>query len=380
MAPQDNDVRSDCSMCKAKVSEAALVCSKCKHNVHLRCSNLPMYQLVNLLNSRIFYTCEACVKLKFVSEYDEKVKFYGEKIKSEAFSSASGVSNETAAVLTGGGAQDVDGDVIVMDVGEAASAPGLSQLSCHDSVSQLGLEGDEEPSQLNGEGPRRPQDDQRSTKVCYFYRRRACKFGKSGRECKYRHPNLCFKFKLYGNDKNKGCPSNKYNSLHPIMCRNLKTKGECLAKKCDFFHPKYMQQAFPKVVVDSRSDDGSRPSKTDNVNDNGIDNSGKSFLYSDCAGSHSPKKHHFIDNETRNLSGTKFLYSDIAAGKWQQNEPSMSANAPFLGQVSRDFQTLKQQVQQLADLVQTKLLTVPTWLMNQPNLHWPHHPHPVRLV
>ena len=87
-------------------------------------------------------------------------------------------------------------------------------------------------------------------KVCYFFRTKTCKHGKSGKvpdkngnqRCSYNHPkSVCMKFKNYG-DTDKGCQDNQCKKMHVVHCRHFMS-GKCdLDKRCKFFHQKNLQK------------------------------------------------------------------------------------------------------------------------------------------
>ena len=104
------------------------------------------------------------------------------------------------------------------------------------------------PSEDKNEKDKNENDNK--DKVCYFFRTKSCKHGKSGKvpdksgnqECSYNHPkSVCMKFKSYG-DTDKGCQDNQCKKLHVVHCRHF-ISGKCdLGKKCKFFHQKNLQK------------------------------------------------------------------------------------------------------------------------------------------
>ena len=104
------------------------------------------------------------------------------------------------------------------------------------------------PSEDKNEKDKNENDNK--DKVCYFFRTKSCKHGKSGKvpdksgnqECSYNHPkSVCMKFKSYG-DTDKGCQDNQCKKLHVVHCRHF-ISGKCdLDKKCKFFHQKNLQK------------------------------------------------------------------------------------------------------------------------------------------
>ena len=68
------------------------------------------------------------------------------------------------------------------------------------------------------------------TKICHFYQRGQCKFGP--KECKFRHPKLCKKFKKFGK-QDGGCTQGKEcPRLHVRHCRMSVLGGTCDPKRC----------------------------------------------------------------------------------------------------------------------------------------------------
>ena len=106
----------------------------------------------------------------------------------------------------------------------------------------------ENPSDVKDEKVKNENDNK--DKVCYFFRTKSCKHGKSGKvpdksgnqECSFNHPkSVCMKFKSYG-DTDKGCQDNQCKKMHVVHCRHF-ISGKCdLDKKCKFFHQKNLQK------------------------------------------------------------------------------------------------------------------------------------------
>ena len=99
------------------------------------------------------------------------------------------------------------------------------------------------PSEVKNEKDKGENDNKDlKDKVCYFFRTKTCKHGKSGKECSYNHPkSVCMKFKNYG-DTDKGCQDNQCKKMHVVHCKHF-ISGKCaLGKKCKFFHQKNLQK------------------------------------------------------------------------------------------------------------------------------------------
>ena len=99
------------------------------------------------------------------------------------------------------------------------------------------------PSEVKNEKVKGENDNKDlKDKVCYFFRTKTCKHGKSGKECSYNHPkSVCMKFKNYG-DTDKGCQDNQCKKMHVVHCKHFMS-GKCdHGKKCKFFHQKNLQK------------------------------------------------------------------------------------------------------------------------------------------
>ena len=71
-----------------------------------------------------------------------------------------------------------------------------------------------------------------SSKVCNFYINKKCRHGRSGLECKFLHPKLCYS---YLNKGEEGCKNENCEYFHPVFC---KFQENCKNKHCKFYHKK----------------------------------------------------------------------------------------------------------------------------------------------
>ena len=77
------------------------------------------------------------------------------------------------------------------------------------------------------------------SKLCRFYAKGICKFGKSGEFCNFNHPVYCKPLLNYGLSSEKGCNKGKdCLHFHPKMCHSSLTRHECYKEKCPYFHIK----------------------------------------------------------------------------------------------------------------------------------------------
>ena len=123
-------------------------------------------------------------------------------------------------------------------------------------------------------------------KVCYFFRTKTCKHGKSGKipdksgnKCSYNHPSsVCKKFENYG-DTDKGCQDSQCNKMHVVHCRHF-ILGKCnLDKKCKFFHQKNLQKK-PQVTKNNQHR-GAKSNEKSSENQNKIQRAPKNVQKSE---------------------------------------------------------------------------------------------------
>ena len=330
--------KGDCPICDTPVLAQCLSCSKCKQQVHLKCSKLPVYQIIWLQNTRTFFTCEQCVQIKYVDMYSDLVETCEQQMKAEPCLP----ETEPAGSKDVGSAPAVQPDPEdggqIMDLGGSPSAAPLSQNAGVSTSGDSAGDGEKiERSVQHHE--RRPE---RSTKICYHYRRGTCKFGRRGLQCKYSHPDLCFKFKMHGLDERKGCPANANCGLmHPILCRKVKQSGVCNVVSCKFFHPKHHSRyAKPN----------SRPESSP-----GMQNG--------------QKNEREINDEVRDFKQPELSYAKVTASRMPScNQQPIPVNDYFLDKMAKDFSALRTQMQQLTELVHGRLsVPGPVWAMGQGN-------------
>ena len=62
-----------CTSCGESMGAATPRCEECKRYTHIKCTEIPTYQLVHYFNSRVAYFCKDCMRLKY-DDYDETLK------------------------------------------------------------------------------------------------------------------------------------------------------------------------------------------------------------------------------------------------------------------------------------------------------------------
>ena len=76
------------------------------------------------------------------------------------------------------------------------------------------------------------------TPVCEFYKKGTCRYGASGKGCKFEHPKPCKKLMRHGNRGPHGCTlgKDKCTFFHPKMCQSSLQKGTCFNENCTLWH------------------------------------------------------------------------------------------------------------------------------------------------
>ena len=74
--------------------------------------------------------------------------------------------------------------------------------------------------------------------ICRFHKKNQCRYGQTGRGCKYQHPQLCKKLLRYGASHPNGCTLGRArcDKWHPSMCPDSMTKGHCMTTSCNYWH------------------------------------------------------------------------------------------------------------------------------------------------
>lgn len=81
------------------------------------------------------------------------------------------------------------------------------------------------------------ESDEGNSKVCRYYIQKQCKHRRTGNDCEFLHPKMCFRFVSYGWDSEKGCEKGKQCSFyHPPLCHEAERNGECKRENCRFYH------------------------------------------------------------------------------------------------------------------------------------------------
>ena len=90
--------------------------------------------------------------------------------------------------------------------------------------------------------------------VCRYFLRQECRHGVSGKDCKFDHPKLCYKF-IRNGSKHGGCKKQQCNFFHPRLCQSSQKERKCVQKSCKLYHLKGTKREndIDDVPVISRS-------------------------------------------------------------------------------------------------------------------------------
>jgi hypothetical protein len=106
--------------------------------------------------------------------------------------------------------------------------------------------------------------------TCWFFKQNICKFGMSGKGCKFSHPKICQKLLSHGTKSPKGCQKDgKCRFFHPVMCRNSLRKRLCTNQSCEFMHIRGTKRSESINATDARKTlDRLRNTRKSEVRDN----------------------------------------------------------------------------------------------------------------
>ncbi len=96
----------------------------------------------------------------------------------------------------------------------------------------------EEVYQGNQEMDQDRNNETETPPVCAHYKKGVCRYGISGKGCRFSHPKPCSKLMNYGTKSPRGCSlgRKKCPNFHPKMCPQSIRHGECISSECKFQH------------------------------------------------------------------------------------------------------------------------------------------------
>ena len=256
-----NDTK--CSSCMNELEKMAQRCKNCHCFIHLRCSNLPKYMLVRLMNTQNSFSCSKCIRTKEMPEekYDEDFgKVQALMAKEESL--ITHLNREAEDTFLDSNSELLPNNVIE-NQSVVTVAPDGNQTLLNDSTITI-ME-----NRIENTAAPLPQNltesadasNQRPKKICKFYATKKCKHGTNGQGCAFGHPKKCLKFVSHGDKSNRGCKKGRNCAYyHPPMCWSSINRGTCSKEECMFHHIKGTKFSF--IVPKPRHEKRPEPEHT----------------------------------------------------------------------------------------------------------------------
>ena len=263
MGGESNKNSTDmCLNCKEICTTHSLCCSECDRWIHYICSELPIYYILILENTKRKYSCAYCAKNKICENYDKQYV----QLDTELANEYQDREDRQNCKRQG---EKID---LIVNKGETLTESILenkTQEDHHQSNTFLTRETEKSPlnktktSYLtdNNSHGKRKQNEQtnnktfkpnnhnadRNRKICNYFKKGKCKYGLKGNGCSYAHPARCTKFIFDGNGQ-QGCNlGSKCEFLHPIICRSSWNWRECYNDNCGYSHLKGTIRSRPQT-------------------------------------------------------------------------------------------------------------------------------------
>ena len=216
-----DEARPTCSACVGELADSGLKCNNCKAFVHLRCSELPEYQLIRLSFTQASYMCLKCVKTKELDDDEEKYSAETTKIK-----------------------ELIAQEMSIIELAEKEANKTL--MENHQNSDAADISSGANQAKKKG--------------ICHYYVNRKCKHGPKGDGCKYEHPKICRYYAKLGENRRGGCKKGEQcRFAHPKICFQAQGGWVCNRKNCHFLHP----YGFKNKEVEEKTggdENSSRPS------------------------------------------------------------------------------------------------------------------------
>jgi len=231
VAPPMIKTNSDwiCGLCQNK--NVVIKCSKCDIDHCQSCSNLTdgMLKICNMMpKDNFLWCCFNCV-----DEGDESQVDDARPSERSSPNPTADVNSELSSPNAIGSANDIEQSV---NVGiHAENNVGRDQNAGESNTGTLAVN--------------------TNIRLCRFYLRNTCKYGISGKGCKFSHPKICVKFMEQGF---YGCNSRKLcGKFHPKVCENSFRRMKCENVECNEIHIKGTRLQRSVVTDDLQASDAS---------------------------------------------------------------------------------------------------------------------------
>ena len=223
-----------------------LSCIRCNRGACVNCYELEREKLksLSMFNRSIFFSCENCTSIATKeNSIDES-----HKKKSCGKKKSPPVDNSVPNPDLTDNLTDAIGRLSVNEESETIDLVTDAAEDIENDEAETSNPTEHEDTTVK-EGPSTPE---KST-ICWFYKQNKCKFGMSGKGCKFHHPKICQKLLSHGTQNQKGCQkAGKCKFFHPAMCRNSIRKRLCTNQTCEFMHIRGTKRFESTHVKDAR--------------------------------------------------------------------------------------------------------------------------------
>ena len=233
----------------------ALTCIRCDRGACPVCYEKEKANLSSscMFNKNIFFSCIPCSEIirkeaKFADQH--KKKSASKKVSKDP---ANGTNEETEPETI-----TLEENTTVDDLVDALDNLSVNSQSENQTKVPEGRKPEQDQAQNKSkdlpEGRKEKASQNKEISNCYFYQKNVCKYGISGKGCKFFHQKPCNKLLTHGDDRRYGCTKNnscKY--FHPSMCKYSLETRVCTNLKCGYFHVKGTKRSKPVKDVKNKT-------------------------------------------------------------------------------------------------------------------------------
>ena len=259
--PPKRKIKKKCSLLCFNI---AIICSECNCYFHVKCTDLPNYQIVHWLNSRIKHRCVTCVQALY-ADYDKRCQAIACESQSPTVSKFQTTPQETTVIPTlttlvpttpsTSASTSTQPPTSTTPSAPSTSTNTITQPPTPTIPSAPPLPNSPPQTPPSPPSPNKPTSALK--KICLFYSEHRCRYGKQGKLCPYAHPPVCKLYKTNGLNPTDGCKHGKNcKSYHPPLCNNSVNNRLCLNQKCPLLHlkgTKRHQQIIPSSYTNINS-------------------------------------------------------------------------------------------------------------------------------
>ena len=328
---------SRCGKCLIDLEEAGVKCNKCKVMTHVRCTDLPNYQLVRYARSNCIYTCIQCIKSEMAEEYEEELGRILELVEKE---------RATVLNVQGDVENDSINDLLTEEISQNGTAAEVNGDAGIQRVNVAGTNDETQPNrndEVVTDRTNRSNNINKNASICKYYIMKTCQHGRLGKECKFSHPKICFKFAKNG-DRQGGCKDRRNcKDFHPKLCWESLDKRECSRHRCRYFHLNNTKATYNDEIPERY------PSESY------LHKYGRERSYAQTARSSQNEQ-----RQTRTENNYRQFNNQTETNYRQLNDQRTNSNSQHVSNVleSRDFFLMDQRMQRLESMLTSILQSV----------------------